>query len=144
MYIGFIVYMSLVALIWLLVRSKTCRFIVVGAIAFAIIIGAVVLPLHGAMAEERHCQVVIVYYDEDVFVVEYDDGQRDIYDDRGDLVPGDEVTVDGDDVKLYKQSTWLWFDYTYYDDVLASFLYPEDAKEVAEHFDELLGGVNNG
>lgn len=52
MYIGFVLYLSLIALIWLFVRSKTCRNIVVGAIVFAVILGVIILPLHGAMADE--------------------------------------------------------------------------------------------
>lgn len=52
MYIAFVVYVAVVAAVMLLICSKTCRKIVAGAILFAVLLGVVVLPLHGAMAEE--------------------------------------------------------------------------------------------
>ena len=52
MYIGFIVYLSLFAIIAMIICNKTFRRIVAGAIILAVILGVVVLPLHGALAEE--------------------------------------------------------------------------------------------
>lgn len=64
MYIGFIIYLSLFALVLLLVCSKTCRRIVAGAILFAILLGIVILPLHGALAEELPELFVIEQFEE--------------------------------------------------------------------------------
>lgn len=70
MYIGFVIYVSVFALIMLLIFSKTCRKVVAGAIIFAILLGVVVLPLHGAMAEELPELFIIEQFEE--VEVEYD------------------------------------------------------------------------
>lgn len=70
MYIGFVIYVSFFALIMLLIFSKTCRKVVAGAIIFAILLGVVVLPLHGAMAEELPELFIIEQFEE--VEVEYD------------------------------------------------------------------------
>lgn len=70
MYIGFIVYLSLFAVVAMLICSKTFRRIVAGAIILAIILGAVVMPLHGALAEELPELFIIEQFEE--VEVEYD------------------------------------------------------------------------
>ena len=64
MYIGFIIYLLVIALILLVICSKTCRKVVAGAIIFAILLGTVILPLHGAMAEELPELFIIEQFEE--------------------------------------------------------------------------------
>ena len=88
-----------------------------------------VLSLSAAFAEWT---VVIVFYEDDTFIVEDAEGNREIYDDRGDLVPGDKLEIFGDEIKLTSQSNWDYFDKLQKGDPVASFLYPEDAEYVQE------------
>ena len=117
-----------VVVLVLVIKFRTARIIVAAGLLLA-----AALTLHGvARADAKRGLIVAVFYEEDTFIVEYDDGNRDLYDDRGDLVPGDEIFVDGDDVKLGAQSDWVWFDYCLDGEPVASFLYPEDAQFVKE------------
>ena len=75
MYTGFLIYVTTIALITLLVCSKTCRKVVVGAIIFAILLGVVVLPLHGAMADEtRRVEVINFDFEKEEVLFEDEDG----------------------------------------------------------------------
>ena len=88
-----------------------------------------VLSLSASFADVT---VVIVFYDDDTFIVEDEEGNRDLYDDRGDLVPGDKLEISGDKIRLVSQSNWDFFDKIQEGDPVASFLYPEDADFVQE------------
>lgn len=131
LFFGTIVAIAILVVVVITIKHCENPVHLLGAVAIiATIIMVAVLPT--ALGESRHGTVVVVVYDEDTFIVEYDDGNRDLYDDRGDLVPGDEVFVDGDDIKLGQQSDWVWFDLAVDGEPVASFLYPEDAQMVKE------------
>ena len=64
MYIGFVIYLSVFAIIAMLICNKTFRKVIAGAIILAIILGVVVLPLHGALAEELPELFIVEQFEE--------------------------------------------------------------------------------
>ena len=138
MFIAVVIVTIFVCVVAVIVKTKAGK---IGAVFTAFMILLFAVALATGHAEGQRGTVVICYPneipDKDIFIIEYDNGERDIYDHRGDLVPGDKLIVNGDETELYQQTSWIYFEFKEYDDVLAMFLYPEDAKQVAEHFEEL-------
>ena len=60
MYIGFVAYVVVISTIALAITSKTFRTIAIGAIIFALVLGAVILPLHGAAAEAEQIPEICI------------------------------------------------------------------------------------
>lgn len=127
------------AIIWTLVahtdgkrRQKIISIVLCAMLAVAFI---ATNPAEAYADEGRLGTVVIVYYDSDIYVMEWEDGERDVFLGRGDLMPGDKLLVSGpeyEDTELIEQSDWLFFDFCVDGEPVASFLYPEDAKVVME------------
>ena len=127
------------AIVWALVahtgEKKTQRIISVILCVMLAVAFVATNPAKAYAEEGRVGTVVIVYYDDDIYILEWDDGQRDVFLGRGDLMPGDKLLVWGpeyEDMELIEQSNWNFFDYLIEGEPAASFLYPEDAKEVME------------
>lgn len=110
-------------------------------VVLTIILMFVFLPT--ALGEGEECVIVIANYCDDTFIVQYADGERDIYDERGDLVAGDVICINGDDIAL------VGYDYSHYwaaivgEEEVASFLYCEDAIIFAEETGIAIRFVEN-
>lgn len=96
-----------------------------------------------ALGEGEKCVVVVANYCNDTFIVQHADGERDIYDQREDLVAGDVICIDGDDIEL------VGYDYSHYwaaivgEEEVASFLYCKDAIIFAEETGIAIRFVEN-
>ena len=70
-----VLYFAVPVVILLLFVSKTFRAIIFGAIVFAALLGLVLLPLHGALAEEtRRVEVTKFVFEREVVIIEDEDG----------------------------------------------------------------------
>ena len=103
--------------------NQQCR---MGVAAFIAII--VMAAVSGCFGET----VIAVFYEDDTFIVEDEEGNLNLYEDRGDLVPGDIIEIKDGDIKLVSQTNWVWFDFAIEEQRIASFLYAEDAKWIIE------------
>ena len=112
---------------------STKRFVSIIITAIMVFV-AVVASVAFATAEEQHGTVIIVYFDnQETYVVEYNNGESDYYTFRGDLVPGDEVSIDGDEVKLVSQSNWDYVSRYKEGEEVAWYLYTRDLiKDIEE------------
>ena len=87
--------------------------------------------LFGLANAEEIGVVSIVFYQDDACIVDFD-SENDLFSDRGDLMPGDTVSWDGESLTLVSQGDETWYEIMDKGEPVAAFLYPEDAAWVKE------------
>lgn len=99
--------------------------------AIAFIMGALLFGVYTVTNGEEVGVVSVVFYENDACIIDFS-SENDLFSERGDLMPGDVVSWDGENLTLVSQGDEPWYEIVDGKDPIAAFLYPEDAAWVRE------------
>ena len=107
-------------------KSETIR-----KAAVAFVMGMLLFGVYVVANGEEVGVVTIVFYQDDTYIVDFS-SENNLFSERGDLMPGDVVSWDGESLTLVSQGNGIWYEIVDDGDPVAAFLYPEDAAWVRE------------
>lgn len=107
-------------------KSETVR-----KAAIAFIMGALLFGVYTVTNGEEVGVVSVVFYENDACIIDFS-SENDLFSERGDLMPGDVVSWDGENLTLVSQGDEPWYEIVDEGDPIAAFLYPEDAAWIKE------------
>lgn len=99
--------------------------------AIAFIMGALLFGVYTVTNGEEVGVVSVVFYENDACIIDFS-SENDLFSERGDLMPGDVVSWDGENLTLVSQGDEPWYEIVDEGDPIAAFLYPEDAAWIKE------------